>query len=103
MEIIQDSFTQVQFAESLHRSIKRLLRAIHAEYLLSQKLEAAAQEKEVAGDFVFKSLAPLADTELLILAKNYPDCEKFIGLLLDSRKETISENNEVSKNDNFRE
>jgi len=52
MEINQDSFTQVAFAESLHRGIKRLFKAARAEKLLTEKLEAAAKEKEEASDFI---------------------------------------------------
>ena len=100
MEINQESFTQVAFAENLHRHIKRFLKSIRTEYRLTQQLEAATQEKEVASDLVFESLAPLTDNELLTLAKNYPDCEKFISLVLESRKEN-SENAEIeAKNDN---
>jgi hypothetical protein len=88
MEINQQSFTQVAFAETLHRGVKRLLKAIHAEYLLTQKLDAAVKEKEAAIEFVGKNLVPLSDAELLILAKNYPDIERFIGHMLESRKET---------------
>jgi len=97
MEINQDSFTQVAFAENLHRHIKRFLKSIRTEYRLTQQLEAAAQEKEVASDFVFKSLAPLTDTELLILAKNFPGIEKFLSLVLESRKEIVAKNAEVTK------
>ena len=39
--INQVSFSEVAFAESLHRGIKRLLKAIRAEYSLTQKLEEA--------------------------------------------------------------
>ena len=97
MEINQQSFDQVQFAESLHRKIKRFLKAIKAEYLLTKKLNEAAHEKETAGDLMCKDLMPLSGDELRLLAENYPDIEKFIGILIEGRKETVSENGRANK------
>jgi hypothetical protein len=97
MEINQDSFTQVAFAESLHRGIKRLFKAARAEKLLTEKLEAAAKEKEEASDFIREKLVPLSDEELSILGKNFPDVERFVNTLIESRKETVSENTEGAK------
>jgi len=97
MEINQDSFIQVRFAESLHRGIKRLMRAFRAQELLTQKLEAAKKEKESASDFIGKNLVPLSDDELKIMAQHYPDVSRFIDTLIKSRSEGNSENGEVDK------
>jgi hypothetical protein len=88
MEINQDSFTQVAFAENLHRSIKRVNKAYRAEEILIQKLEVAKVEKEIATDLIFDKLLPVSDDELKILARNYPDAESFINIFIESRKET---------------
>ena len=94
MGIDQDSFDKVQFAENLRRKIKRFLKAIKSEFLLTKKLEEATKEKETAGDLMCKDLMPLSDDELLILAKNFPDIEKFITIFIQSRKEK-AENAEI--------
>jgi hypothetical protein len=94
MGIDQDSFDKVQFAEILRRKIKRFLKAIKSEFLLTKKLEEATKEKETAGDLMCKDLMPLSDDELLILAKNFPDIEKFITIFIQSRKEK-AENAEI--------
>jgi hypothetical protein len=95
--INQVSFSEVAFAESLHRGIKRLLKAIRAEYSLTQKLEEAKKEKEIASEFIGTKITALSDGELQILARNYPDIEKFIGIILEGRKETVSENSEATQ------
>jgi hypothetical protein len=87
MEINQDSFTQVAFAENLHRSIKRVNKAFRAEEILIQKLEGAKKEKEIATDLIFDKLLPVSDDELKILARNYPDVESFINIFIETRKE----------------
>ena len=87
MEINQDSFTQVAFAENLHRSIKRVNKAFRAEEILIQKLEAAQTEKQIATDLIFDKLLPVSDDELKILARNYPDVESFINIFIETRKE----------------
>ena len=87
MEINQDSFTQVAFAENLHRSIKRVNKAFRAEEILIQKLEGAKKEKEIATDLIFDKLLPVSDDELKILARNYPDTESFINIFIETRKE----------------
>jgi hypothetical protein len=98
METInQQSFDQVAFAETLHRGVKRLLKAIRAEYSLTQKLEEAKKEKEIASEFIGTKITALSDGELQILARNYPDIEKFIGIILEGRKETVSENSEATQ------
>jgi hypothetical protein len=96
MEINQDSFTQVAFAENLHRSIKRVNKAFRAEEILIQKLEGAKKEKEIATDLIFDKLLPVSDDELKILARNYPDAESFINIFIETRKEK-AENRGVIK------
>jgi hypothetical protein len=88
MAINQESFTQVAFAENLHRHIKRFLKSIRTQQILKQKLEAATEEEKVAGDILFKNLESVSDDELLILAANYPDVKHFIDFLVEGRKET---------------
>jgi len=96
MEINQISFDQVQFAENLHRSIKRVNKAFRAEEVLTQKLEATKKEKEIATDLIFDKLLPVSDDELKILARNYPDAESFINIFIESRKQN-AENRGVIK------
>ena len=45
MEINQESFTQVAFAENLHRHIKRFLKSIRTEYRLTQQLGSSYTRK----------------------------------------------------------
>ena len=96
-KINQQSFDEIQCAQSLHRGIKRLLKAIRTEYSLTQKLEEAKKEKEIASEFIGTKITPLSDDELQIMARNYPDIEKFIGILIEGRKETVSENGQANK------
>jgi len=97
MEINQVSFNEVAFAETLHQGVKRLLKAIRTEQSLTQRLEEAAKEKALASDFIGKNLMLLSDDELKTLARNYPDVEKFIDILIEGRSETVSENFEAQK------
>jgi hypothetical protein len=92
--ISQESFNQVLFAERLHRGIKRFLKAIRTEHLLTQRLQEATKEKELASEFIGTNLIPLSDEELSTLKLNFPDVEKFIDTVLESRK--VSENSGVS-------
>jgi len=39
----------------------------------------------------------LSDDELKTLARNYPDVEKFIDILIEGRSEMVSENFEAQK------
>ena len=93
----QESFAQVAFAESLHQSIRRLLKAGRAEELLTQKLEEAKKEKDLAGDYLFKNLTPLNPDELRTLKKNYPGDSRFIDTWIKSLSKTGSENGESNK------
>jgi hypothetical protein len=97
MEINQVSFNEVAFAETLHQGVKRLLKAIRTEQSLTQRLEEAAKEKALASDFIGKNLMLLSDDELKTLARNYPDVEKFIDILIEGRSEMVSENFEAQK------
>ena len=82
--------------DGLHQEIKRLLKAIRAQEILKEKLEAAALEEKTAGDILFKNLESVSRDELLILVEHYPDVEKFIDYLVEEPKKT-SENGEVTK------
>ena len=101
MEINQVSFNEVAFAETLHQGVKRLLKAIRTEQSLTQRLEEAAKEKALASDFIGKNLMLLSDDELKTLARNYPDVEKFIDILIEGRSEMVSENFEAQKLQNL--
>lgn len=96
MEINDQAFEVVQFAGHLHQEIKRLLKAIRAQEILKEKMEAAAIEEKAAYDIVVKNLESVSRDELLILVEHYPDVEKFIDYLVEEPKKT-SENGEVTK------